>query len=79
MTTSITSAPASATGISLSKVSTTLRAPFAAWRMWRAHREACALLGTMSDRELQDIGIARSEITHAVERGRAHIHRTLSI
>ena len=47
-----------------------LRATFnlgkAAYRTWRIEQGAIRQLERMSDRDLRDIGVARSEITHAM-------------
>ena len=54
---------------------TALRRWWAAYRRWRAEQVAIARLYAMSDRQLRDIGIVRSEIEFAVrgdlERDRA--------
>ena len=44
---------------------------------WRLHKAAIAQLRSMSDRQLADIGVSRSEIEHAVrgKRDRAVSHR----
>jgi uncharacterized protein YjiS (DUF1127 family) len=45
---------------------------------WRAEQAAIAQLSSMSDRELREIGLARSEISFAVKREPARIHRVPS-
>jgi uncharacterized protein YjiS (DUF1127 family) len=44
---------------------------------WRIEQAAVAHLWSMSDRELKDMGLTRSEVTNAV-RGEAAGDRTLS-
>lgn len=43
----------------------------AAFLTWRIERSALAVLASMSDRELRDIGLARSDIDGAVRGGAA--------
>jgi uncharacterized protein YjiS (DUF1127 family) len=40
------------------------------FRAYQAHRKVASHLSRMDDRELSDIGISRSEIEYAVQRGR---------
>jgi uncharacterized protein YjiS (DUF1127 family) len=53
-----------------------------AYLTWRIERAAITQLGSMSDRQLGDIGISRSEIVSAVkgevDRARAHSRSRLS-
>jgi uncharacterized protein YjiS (DUF1127 family) len=44
----------------------TLKRWWVAYVTWRVHRLSIAHLRSMSDRELRDIGVARSEIESAV-------------
>lgn len=46
-----------------------LRAGWGAYARWRAERRAIAHLRTISDRQLRDIGIVRSQIELAVRYG----------
>jgi uncharacterized protein YjiS (DUF1127 family) len=48
-----------------------LRASMAAYTTWRIEQAATQQLERMSDRDLRDIGLARSEISHAVTHGMA--------
>jgi uncharacterized protein YjiS (DUF1127 family) len=55
-----------------------LRRWLAAFRTWKAQQAAIARLQSMSDRELKDIGVSRSEIGRAARDGaarRAVYHR----
>ncbi len=45
---------------------------------WRAEQAAIAQLSSMSDRELRDMGLVRSEISFAVKGELARIHRVPS-
>ena len=44
------------------------------YQTWRAEQAAIARLWSMSDRDLRDIGLTRSEITGAVKDGAAQDH-----
>lgn len=44
-----------------------LRSWWAAYRAWRAERLAVSHLSAMSDRQLKDIGLVRSQIEFAVK------------
>jgi uncharacterized protein YjiS (DUF1127 family) len=74
----ISSAPAAAQGTAwhtawrswASGLAATLNRWSVAYITWRIEQAAIALLWSMSDRELKDIGLTRSEITAAV-RGEA--------
>jgi uncharacterized protein YjiS (DUF1127 family) len=52
-----------------------LQAKFGAWTTayltWRIEQAAMQQLGRMSDHDLGDLGLSRSEITHAVTHGAA--------
>jgi uncharacterized protein YjiS (DUF1127 family) len=50
---------------------TKFRAWMAAYITWRIEQAAMQQLERMSDHDLRDIGIARSEIIHAVAHGAA--------
>lgn len=50
----------------LHSIGTALTRAWLAFLKRRAHRQACADLHAMSDRELWDIGLSRSEIEAAV-------------
>jgi len=50
---------------------------WADYMTWRIEQAAIAHLWSMSDRELKDMGLTRSEVTNAV-RGEAVGDRTLS-
>jgi uncharacterized protein YjiS (DUF1127 family) len=56
---------------------TTLNRWCVAYLTWRIERAAITQLGSMSDRQLRDIGISRSEIESAV-RGEAERVRAFS-
>lgn len=61
----------STTSNTMSRCDTAAERPFlgrcwAAYIDWRLHRMALAQLGTMSDRELKDIGLFRTQIEAAV-------------
>lgn len=58
-------------------LSTTLKRWWAAYMTWRVEQAAIAQLWSMSDRQLKDIGLARSEITGAV-RGEPARYRAFS-
>ncbi|MGA7454582.1 MAG: DUF1127 domain-containing protein [Rhodoplanes sp.] len=58
-------------------LSTTLKRWWAAYMTWRIEQAAIAQLWSMSDRQLKDIGLVRSEITGAV-RGEPARYRALS-
>jgi uncharacterized protein YjiS (DUF1127 family) len=66
----ISSAPTATRGISEQSWTSRLRAALKRWWMayitWRIEQAAIAQLWAMSDRELKDIGLTRSEITRAV-------------
>ena len=49
----------------------TLKGWWATYQTWRAEQAAIAQLWCMSNRELRDIGLTRSEITSAVKNGAA--------
>jgi uncharacterized protein YjiS (DUF1127 family) len=49
-----------------SGLAATLKRWWVAYITWRIEQAAIALLWSMSDRELKDIGLTRSEITSAV-------------
>jgi uncharacterized protein YjiS (DUF1127 family) len=51
-----------------------LKERWTAFQIWRAEQAAIAQLWSMSDRELRDIGLTRSEITGAVKDGAAQDH-----
>lgn len=53
-----------------------IKRPLAAYLAWRAEEEAIWRLQSMSDRELRDIGVTRSQIPFAV-RGRMPLSRPL--
>lgn len=40
------------------------------FKNWRSYRRTVAELGALSNRELDDLGISRSEIPHVARRGR---------
>jgi uncharacterized protein YjiS (DUF1127 family) len=67
------------TGPDASSVARSLaRRWLAAFRTWKAQQAAIARLQSMSDRELKDIGVSRSEIGRAARDGaarRAVYHR----
>jgi len=54
-----------------------LKGWWASYQTWRAEQAAIAELWSMSDRELRDIGLTRSEITGAVQ-GEAARDRAIS-
>ena len=55
----------------------TLKGWWATYQIWRAEQAAIAQLWCMSDRELRDIGLSRSEIMAAVK-GEAARDRAIS-
>lgn len=59
----------SGAGGALKAVGNALMRCWAAYMMWRIERLAVARLGTMSDRQLSDLGIVRSQIAFAVKNG----------
>ena len=71
----ISSAPAAAQTTATPSWTALLQAKFRAWTAayitWRIEQAAMQQLERMSDRDLRDIGLARSEITHAVTHGPA--------
>jgi uncharacterized protein YjiS (DUF1127 family) len=77
----ILSAPAAAQCIARQSRVDRLVARLTRWWLayiaWRIQRDAIAQLGSMSDRELKDIGLSRSQIECAVmgERARDHVFR----
>lgn len=42
-----------------------------AYKKWTAERTACAQLHAMTDRELKDIGVTRTDVNYAVRRNAA--------
>jgi uncharacterized protein YjiS (DUF1127 family) len=71
-------APQEMAGQSWAKdLGTTLNRWCVAYLTWRIERAAITQLGSMSDRQLRDIGISRSEIESAV-RGEAERVRAFS-
>jgi uncharacterized protein YjiS (DUF1127 family) len=66
----ISSAPTATRGISEQSWTSRLTAALKRWWMayitWRIEQAAIAQLWAMSDRELKDIGLTRSEVTRAV-------------
>jgi uncharacterized protein YjiS (DUF1127 family) len=66
----ISSAPATAQGMAArfrgSGPVTILKSWWAAYLAWRMQRVAMIQLASMSDRELQDIGLTRNQIRRAV-------------
>ncbi|MGB8529169.1 MAG: DUF1127 domain-containing protein [Rhodoplanes sp.] len=77
----ISAGPAALQGITGQSWSTrlgiTLKRWWAPYMTWRIEQAAIAQLWSMSDRQLKDIGIARSEITGAV-RGEPARYRAFS-
>jgi uncharacterized protein YjiS (DUF1127 family) len=77
MMSTISSAPAAARGTAghsasqpwSSGLSATLKRWWAAYTTRRAEQAAMTLLGSMSDRELKDMGLTRCDITGAVRGG----------
>jgi uncharacterized protein YjiS (DUF1127 family) len=69
----ISRAPAAAQTVPAPSSPALLQAKFKAWKAayitWRIEQAAMQQLERMSDHDLRDIGIARSEITHAVMHG----------
>ena len=65
----------SAGGNILGMLAAALKRLLAAFITWRAQQAALAHLKSMSDRELEDIGLSRSQIEGAVmgERGRDQV------
>jgi uncharacterized protein YjiS (DUF1127 family) len=62
-------APQSITGQSwVRKLVTTVERWAVAYMTWRMEKAAIAALSAMSDRELRDIGLTRSEIASAVSK-----------
>lgn len=66
-----------ADGGALAKVAAALKRLGAAYLGWRMEQAAIAALQAMTDPELRDIGLARSDIPSAV-RGRAPRDRTVA-
>jgi uncharacterized protein YjiS (DUF1127 family) len=56
-------------GAALNTVGRALIRCWAAYMTWRIERLAVACLGAMSDRQLRDLGIVRSQIEFAVKNG----------
>jgi uncharacterized protein YjiS (DUF1127 family) len=69
----ISRAPAAAQTAATPSWTALLRAQFTHWKAacstWRTENAAILQLERMSDRDLRDIGVARSEISHAVTHG----------
>jgi uncharacterized protein YjiS (DUF1127 family) len=57
------------TGI-LRMLGTIMKRLYAAYILWRTERAAIAVLRSMSDRALNDIGLTRTDIASAVRGGR---------
>ncbi len=73
----ISSAPAAPQGMaaqSWGKPAATLKRWWMVYITWRIEHAAIAQLWSMSDRELKDIGLTRSEITGAVRGEAARSH-----
>ncbi|MBX9840740.1 MAG: DUF1127 domain-containing protein [Xanthobacteraceae bacterium] len=64
-------APTAATPSWTAFLQAKVRAWIAAYVTWRTEQAAMQQLGRMSDHDLRDIGLTRSEITHAVIHGAA--------
>lgn len=79
----ISSAPATAQGTTghpwIGRLATALERWWVAYITWRLEQAAINQLWSMSDRQLKDIGLARSEITGAVkgEAGRDRAFRRI--
>jgi uncharacterized protein YjiS (DUF1127 family) len=56
-------------GAALNAIGRALIRCWAAYMTWRIERLAVARLGAMSDRQLRDLGIVRSQIEFAVKNG----------
>jgi len=54
--------------LSLGILTGTLKRWWVAYAMWRFERAVIALLRSMTDRELKDIGLTRPQISYAVRR-----------
>jgi uncharacterized protein YjiS (DUF1127 family) len=71
----ISRAPAVAQTAATPSWTAILQAKFRVWKdayiTWRIEQAAMQQLGRMSDHDLRDIGLARSEINHAVTHGAA--------
>jgi uncharacterized protein YjiS (DUF1127 family) len=71
----ISRAPAAAHTAATPSLTAILQAKFRVWKAatvtWRIEQAAMQQLERMSDHDLRDIGLARSEITHAVTHGAA--------
>jgi uncharacterized protein YjiS (DUF1127 family) len=69
----ISTAPAAAQTAATPSWTALLQAKFRVWKAayitWRIEQAAMQQLERMSDHDLRDIGIARSEIAHAVMHG----------
>ena len=59
----------------LASMAAAIRKLCAAYVIWRMEQSAIAVLRLMTDRELRDIGLSRSDITRAVRRSGAPIGR----
>ena len=68
----ISNAPAAARGLAGPARTTSLRMKFkhwlAAYRAWQAEQTAILQLGQMSEHDLHDIGLSRSDIPYTVTR-----------
>jgi len=77
----ISSVPSADQGITgrswAGKLCATMKRWWVDYMTWRIEQAAIAPLWSMSDRELKDMGLTRSEVTNAV-RGEAVGDRTLS-
>jgi uncharacterized protein YjiS (DUF1127 family) len=71
----ISRAPAAAQTAATPSWTSLLQTKFGAWTTayltWRIEQAAMQQLGRMSDHDLSDIGLSRSEITHAVSHSAA--------
>jgi uncharacterized protein YjiS (DUF1127 family) len=79
----ISSAPAAAQGTAgrfwVRKLVATVERWLVAYMTWRTEQAAIAHLWSMSDRELKDIGLTRSEITGAVRGGAVSFQGNASV
>ena len=64
---SSTAAPGYAATRESGTIAAAVKRVYAAYIAWRMRQAALATLRSMSERELRDIGLARSEIDHAVQ------------